>query len=806
MADSDSLMDVDDGTTVSYYTAKESRVDTTHQSTLSLGSDETIGPLQQPTVKDDVVTNIISPEDNYYYDALASPSHANQQILSITDQQIPSTDHLTNLLEQIEMYNRTSRTLLPTVDEEKSTLSFEEEESSNQFDRVISVVDDLHQYHQIEPMNAMDNLIFVYDDPEREPQTSSIDHLVEIVHTIHQAPVVVNNLLFIYDELPTPSDDDSKPVKHDSDEWSYDNLVYDQTNTDNLDFVVHEALTTTRYQRRVQYKRVEEIEESTIDTDNLGTLIHDVLSTRSEKRIDEISEFIVNKNSFDEVVQDVSLVKAREHADDTGHDMEVSMPPTTNLDTVVYDVLSTKSKKIPSDIDDPIQESMTDMSNLGEIIHDVLSTKLRKRMNGMDNEVKDSMADTRNLDTIIHDVLSTRLQKPIQDIVYQVSEPTVDTDNLSNIVHDALTVQYQDPINTESIIIEVDQIVPREQSPETINEPTFDISTDEYRHESVSFTDDQTEDTHTFESITYEVEPSNEQSEDTHTFESVTYEIEPSNEPTEDTHTFESITYEIEPSNEQIITVPVSNLSQIVSGTLLTNYQQDKNGFEFQITHKPDYDEEIYEEYGYRRTTTDDSNDIVEKYEELCQQYINSCDSYTTASTKFDDDIDQFERQVREQRQEPLSPTSDTTSEELITTIERIVDMRDSSPTKRNETDAYCSIINVQRQPDYFGKYGFDFEESFDGKLQISRIFNANFCRYLNIGDEIISINNDRSFKTREQCQALLDSLWENYYENISITVIKPGLIPIIQGEYKFKFYFNLFLSETLSKRINVTS
>ncbi|CAF5127116.1 unnamed protein product, partial [Rotaria socialis] len=80
---------------------------------------------------------------------------------------------------------------------------------------------------------------------------------------------------------------------------------------------------------------------------------------------------------------------------------------------------------------------------------------------------------------------------------------------------------------------------------------------------------------------------------------------------------------------------------------------------------------------GYRRTTTDSSsNDIVDRHEELCRRYLSSCKQYQTTTEKLDNEIDQFEKHLIAQKPQLLSPTSDVTSEELITTIERIVDMR----------------------------------------------------------------------------------------------------------------------------------
>ncbi|CAF4249192.1 unnamed protein product [Rotaria sp. Silwood2] len=676
--DMDSLIDLDDGTTVSYHTAKDSRLDNTHQSTLSVESDETTSTLHQTSVRDDLINNAVSPEESFYYDALASPSQTNHQTSLSTDKQDVLIDNLTNLLEEIEAFNCANQQLLPTVEEEKSRLSPEGEESTLNIDRLITIVDDIHQYNQLNTMNTMDNLLFVYDDDDDiddEQQNSSIDNLVDIVHSIHQTSVCVNNLLFVYDDAITPSDDERKQIINDSDEGSYDNLITDQSeqhHIDNLGTIIHDTLTV-RFQKPIKYKPINEIEELTMNTDYLTTVVHEILTTRNSTPINEID-----------------------------HETEESIVDTDNLGTIVHEALTTRFQK-------PIRIQKADKFNSEVSIEEF-------------QEVFDeSINDTANLGTIIHDALSTRFQKPIK-----IKSP-----------------------------IEFDDTIQEEKFPEFIDEPIFENqeeSTNEFDQESI---------------------PSN-------------IETSP-NESIDNIHRSETIIYEIEPSNEQYTIVeprspPVSHLSQIVSDSLLTssNYHQDKNKIEFNIKHQTLYDEEIYEEYGYRRTTTDsNTNDIVEKYEELCRRYLSSCDEYQTTAKKLDDQINQFETHLYEQKQEILTPTSDTTSEELITTIERVIDMRDQTTVNKHNTDDYCSTITVQRQPNYMGKYGFDVEELYDGKITVSKIIDEMYCSNINVGDEIISINNDRTFNTYEQCQTLFDSLWRNYYENIQITVIKSANIPI---------------------------
>ncbi|CAF0819770.1 unnamed protein product [Rotaria sordida] len=707
--DMDSLIDLEDGTTVSYHTAKESRLDNTNQSTLSVESDETVSSTHhQPSVRDELINNTMSPEESFYYDACTSPTQTNQQTLPSTDKQDILIDNLTNLLEQIETFNYRKQQLLPTVDEEKSRLSPEGEESTTNIDCLVTIVDDIHEYNQRKTTNTMDSLLFIYDDDINDEQAnSSIDNLVEIVHSAHETTVCVNNLLFIYDDAITPTDDEPKQIINDSDEWSYDNLIIDQNeqnNIDNLGLIIHDALTV-RFQKPIKSQQISEVEELTTNIDNLTPVVHEILTTKIEKPIDEIS-----------------------------HEIEEPIFDIDNLTTIVHEALAAQSQK-------PIKTKTTDQFN-----------------SDVQEIIDESMTDIHNLGTIIHDALSTRFQKPIKikttdqfnsDVHEIIDEPMTDIDNLTIIVHDALSTRFQKPIKIQTPI-EIDHTFQTEIFPEFIDESiseNLEKTTNEFDQESNPSVNELIDDNiHTSETIIYEIEPSNEQ---------------------------------LNPTILESQSLPVSNLSQIISGTLLTSshYHQDKNKIECNIKHQSLYDEEIYEEYGYRRTTTDsNTDDIVEKYEELCRRYLSSCDQYQTTAKKLDDEINQFEKGLHEQKQNILTPTSDTTtSEELITTIERVIDMRDQTTVKRNDTDDYCLTLNVQRQPNYIGKYGFDFEEIYDGKIQVSKILDEIYCPNINIGDEIISINNDRTFKTYEQCQKLFDSLWKNDYETIQITVIKSA-------------------------------
>ena len=705
--ESDSLIDLDDGTTVSYHTAKESRLDNGRQSTISIESDETTSTLHQPIPRDDIINNITSPDGSFYYDALPSPSQTNQQISSTTDKQNLLIDNLTNLLEQIETFNRANRQVLTTIDEEKSRLPPEGEESTHNIDRLITVVEDIHHFNEIKPpSNPMDNLLFIYDDINDEQANLSIDNLVEVVQSIHQIPTCVDNLLFVYDDATTPSDGEAKPIANDSDEWSYDNLTAEheeQTDTDHLGTIVHEALAA-RFQKPIKFKEADEIEKPTIDMENLNIYAHEDLAATVQKSIHEIED--------------------------------ESLEPTSDTDS------------------------------LGTIVHEALAAQLQKPI-----EIKSSvhLEDDHGFSEKYEVFIDEPTDKQDQDFSekYEVfiDEPTAKHDQDFSEKYEVFInepTDKQDQDFSEKYEVFIDE--PTDKHDEVFSEKYevfIDESTD--RHDQQSFPS-------VFE------KPLDEPSDNTVTLETIIYEIESS----------------IKPPPPEFSPPRVSNLSQIVSDSLLTSskyhhhqhHSQDDNQIEFNITHQPMYDEEVFEEYGYRRITTGpDTEDVVDKFEELYQRYSTNLDQYETTAKNFDDDLNQFEKHLHEQKETNLTPISEVTSEELITTIERVIDMSDKSSSKRNDTDDYTSTLTVKRQSNYIGKYGFNFEEYFDGKIKISSIIDENYCPNLNIGDEIISINNNRSFKTYEQCQALFDSLWKDFYENVQITVIKSANIPTIPSK-----------------------
>ena len=816
--ETESLIDLDDGTTNSYHTARDSRLDNGRQSTLSIASNETSSTLHQTMVPDEQETNIASPEDGFYYDALASPLQANQQITSAIEKQNVLIDNLTNLLQQIENFNRTNNSISTTIAEENIRQSPEGIESNPDIDRLTNIVSEIHQTNQTNTSNTMDNLLFVYDDFEDEPSPSSDDN---VVLENDRPTACVDNLVFYYDDTITPTDE-ANSVVNVSNEWSYDNLTTEQVDTDHLGTIVHEALAA-RFQKPINFRETmegqeyeqstmtfqDEEEESPVDTDNLGSIVHEALAARFQKpirfkQIDEVKTEVPTED-----VEQTMMNDHEESAVDTDHlgtivhealaarfqnpirfkempeVQEESPVNTDNLGRIVHEVLAArfqipiKFKRTIEIIEeeDPTvkyeEASSTDETgHLGTIIHEALTTNFQKAIKTDQwmpyvyqeeylEPIDEPSLNTDNLATIIHEALTTNFQKAIKTdqwmpYVYQeeylepIDEPSLNTDNLATIIHEALAAQSRRGMKTKSKVTFEQDILPKE-SPESIN-PVIEEPIAQLDEEIVPSTSEQSDDIYRSETITYEIESMSSQTEIPVT--------------------------QLEPPP------PVSNLSRIVSDSLLASSNYHRPSRDEQRIKSPIYDEEIYEEYGYRRTTTDpESEDIVEKYEELCHRYTSAFDQYTETAKKFDDEINAFQKQYHEQpKEQPQTPNSETVSEELVTTIECLAD-RFNEP--KEETEETYSTIIVKRQPDNVGKYGFDIDDSTDGKIQISSILDENYCPNLHSGDEIIGINNNRTFKTPEQCQLIFDSLWKNYCEDLQITIIQSPTIPNVPSKYR---------------------
>ncbi len=163
------------------------------------------------------------------------------------------------------------------------------------------------------------------------------------------------------------------------------------------------------------------------------------------------------------------------------------------------------------------------------------------------------------------------------------------------------------------------------------------------------------------------------------------------------------------------------------------------------------------EENDYHQITSD----LHDAFEELYQRYITNFDQYDTIMKK----LDEFE-----QKQDFLTPIS----EEPVTLIESNLD---DKLLKSNLVDEYCLTLTVKRQSNHIGHYGFELEQTSDRKIKISSIINSDYCPNLDIGDEILNINNHSTLITLEQCHLLLHSLWSKQYDSIQITVRKPKIL-----------------------------
>ena len=689
MIEGNSLIDLDDGTTISFHTAKESRLD--HQSTLSVGSDDTNSTLHQPSMHDDFNNTIMSPEETFFFDAMTSPLQNHHMDKTYST----SIENLKNIMADIH------------------ALSDDQyEENPHDIHRLISIVDDIHHYHEITPSKnpATDNLLFIYDQiNDNEGEQSETPNA--LIHLEDQPTTCVNNLLFFYDETLTPIDEQTKPIGHESDEWSYDNLLMDDQrediSTDHLGTIVHEALVA-RFQKPIRIKSMEDLSPP---TDHLGTMMHQVLSVRSPTITDE------------------------------------SPVETDHLGMIVHEALAARfQKRIDFQSDHVDQSSPVETDNLGTIIHEALAARFQKpiRIKSME----DLPPTTDHLATMIHQVLSVRSPK-IAD------ERPVETDNLGTIVHESLAARFQKPIQMKVDEEPIDEGVYHvEHSPEGSDTQEMDDIIDPLE---IPDEDDR-------------VEP----------YASIVEET-----PIEESETF---VVEIEHVNDRYDQPSVDHLSHIVNDSnYRTHREETEKTFQVNITERPLYDEEIYEEYGYRRTVTgSQSDDIVEKFEELCRRYTNTVDQYQNTAETIDKNLNEFEAQFQQAENEyRASPISETTSEELITTIERVVDMRNDQDrdVDRHESDDYCVTIDVQRQADGMGQYGFGLKEEIEGKIQVASIDDPISCSTLSINDEIVSINNDRTFQTLEQCQDLLDALWESSSEHVQITVIKSVHIPILPSK-----------------------
>jgi hypothetical protein len=235
-------------------------------------------------------------------------------------------------------------------------------------------------------------------------------------------------------------------------------------------------------------------------------------------------------------------------------------------------------------------------------------------------------------------------------------------------------------------------------------------------------------------------------------------------------------------TDDQKEDVRAENLNTMLHETLTSPFQKSSNKIDdFEaIIHKAEALVKQYIEPEHNLTAADADNpseiisdslldhqtttEIDEEFEDLYHRYLTKLDQYELTKQQ----INEFG-----QNQHTLTPIS----EESLTIAEHVSNMYDDKPS---QIDQFCLTLKVQRQSNHIGHYGFEIEQTLNGKIIISSIINSNYCLDLNIDDEIISINNHSLFTTLEQCHLLFNSLWYNQYEYVEITVIKSGHIPRI--------------------------
>lgn len=210
---------------------------------------------------------------------------------------------------------------------------------------------------------------------------------------------------------------------------------------------------------------------------------------------------------------------------------------------------------------------------------------------------------------------------------------------------------------------------------------------------------------------------------------------------------------ETDPSNSMINeeNLPIDNLIRIVRAIHDYNFIYDeatekdtsKSSREDQTNEQIDIN---VSDFLYTKSNDDDDDD---QFEDLYERYITNLDQYEIMLKQ----LDHFQ-----QKTDVLTPIS----EESMTLIEHV---------QNNPIDEFCSTITCQRQRDHIGHYGFELDQTTDGKIYISSILNSKSCPQLKIGDELRAINHYFTLQNLEQCHLLLHSFWHRHYDRLQISV-----------------------------------
>ena len=156
---------------------------------------------------------------------------------------------------------------------------------------------------------------------------------------------------------------------------------------------------------------------------------------------------------------------------------------------------------------------------------------------------------------------------------------------------------------------------------------------------------------------------------------------------------------------------------------------------------------------------------IEEHFDELYQSYVTNLNQYESLKQN----VHGFA---------PIQQTLTPISEESLTLFENIHNHQQDEQSSRNDRPLPSSILTIQRQANHIGHYGFELKQDVNNVVRISSIIDGHFCPNLDVGDEVLSVNQRRSLITLEEYHSLFHFLWHQPCEYIQITVRKPSIIP----------------------------
>lgn len=156
---------------------------------------------------------------------------------------------------------------------------------------------------------------------------------------------------------------------------------------------------------------------------------------------------------------------------------------------------------------------------------------------------------------------------------------------------------------------------------------------------------------------------------------------------------------------------------------------------------------------------------IEEHFDELYQSYVTNLNQYENLKQN----VHGFA---------PIQQTLTPISEESLTLFENIHNHQQDEQSSRNDRPAHSSTLTIQRQANHIGHYGFELQQDGNNVVRIASIIDGHFCPNLDVGDEVLSVNQRRSLVTMEDYHSLFHLLWHQPCEYIQITVRKPSIVP----------------------------